>query len=117
MALVVPGLPAALHERDELVAHVDEAPRARGRATRTRTGGVQRERGVDIADLERDVIRPDQPGPPLHAEKHRLARMSTAGYSGTPLPRKLGIKRGQPPAVLVDPPEDSPPRSPGCRRR
>ena len=100
MALVVPRLPAALHESDELVAHVDE--RRAGRAAtqlEIEEAPVQRERGIEIADLERHVVYADQLRPRLHGLKHRLAGMSTAGYSGTPLPRKLGIARGQPPAV------------------
>ncbi len=106
MALVVSRLSAALHERDELVAHVDEGgPGHAAAQLEIEQTCVQRERGVDIGNLERHVIHPDQPGPPLHAEKHRLARMSTAGYSGTPLPRKLGIREGSR-LLLVDPPED-----------
>ena len=95
MALVVPRLPAALHESDELVAHVDE--RCAGRTAtqlEIEEAPVQRERGIEIADLERHVVYADQLRPRLHGLKHRLAGMSMAGYSGTPLPRKLGIGEG-----------------------
>ena len=68
VALVVGGLPPALHERDELVAHVDER-RARHAAAQLEReqAPVERQRGVDIGDLERHVVHADQPGPLLHA--------------------------------------------------
>ena len=57
MTLVVSRLPAALHERDELVAHVDEGgPGHAAAQLEIEQARVQRERGVDVADLERHVI-------------------------------------------------------------
>ena len=55
------GLGAAGRERDELVAHVEErhglAPTAQGEIEQA---AVEGERFVEVADLERDVVDPDQ---------------------------------------------------------
>ena len=78
MALVVGGLPPALHQRDELVAHVDEGrawnPSAQFEREQPR---IELERGLEVADLESHVVDSDQTRRALHA-----AKASTGG----PLP-------------------------------
>ena len=67
------GLLAALHQRDELVAHVDERRAGHAAAQlELEEAAVERQRGVEIADLERHVVHADQPRPSLHGRKHRL---------------------------------------------
>ncbi len=50
------------HQRDELVAHVDERHRGGAAPQRERPEQAlpERERLVDRADLERDVVDPDE---------------------------------------------------------
>ena len=62
VAVLVGRLRAPLRERDELVAHVDERHPVRAAAQRELEQlTVERERLVDVADLERDVIDPHEP--------------------------------------------------------
>jgi hypothetical protein len=50
-----------LHERDELVAHVDERRPRRATAEREREDPpVEGERLVDVVDFERDVVDADE---------------------------------------------------------
>ena len=66
--LVVGRLPAALHQRDELVAHVDEGGARDAAAQLEREDApVERQRGLEVADLEGHVVDSDQPRPSLHA--------------------------------------------------
>ncbi len=64
MACSVARLRPALHEREELVADVDE-----GGALRTASeleveqSAVEVECAVDVVDLERDVVDADEPRP------------------------------------------------------
>jgi hypothetical protein len=62
--VLVRRLRAALGQRDELVAHVDErhgvAAPAQGEFEQL---PVERERRLDVADLERDMVDPDQARP------------------------------------------------------
>src|SRR5207344_1653878 len=79
--------------------------RARDRALRARAAG-RRGRAGDArarAALARRVPAPR----PRHAGLRRLPVLAavSAGYSGTPLPAKLGIKPGQR-TMLVDAPRD-----------
>jgi hypothetical protein len=53
-----------LHQRDELVADVDERGAPLAAAQRqVEELPVELERGVDVADLERDVVDPDEAWP------------------------------------------------------
>ena len=62
MAVLVGRLGAPAREREELVAHVDERHPVRAAAQRELEQlTVERERLVDVADLERDVIDPHEP--------------------------------------------------------
>ena len=62
MAVLVGRLGAPSREREELVAHVDERHPVRAAAQRELEQlTVERERLVDVADLERDVIDPHEP--------------------------------------------------------
>ena len=58
---LVGRLRAALAEREELVAHVDEGhPRRPAAQLELEDPAVERRGLVDVADLERDVVHPDQ---------------------------------------------------------
>ena len=62
MAVLVGWLRAPAREREELVAHVDERHPVRAAAQRELEQlAVERERLVDVADLERDVVDPNKP--------------------------------------------------------
>jgi len=74
VALVVGGLPATLHQCDELVAHVDEGRTGRAAAQlECEQSPVQLQRGVQIADLESHMVHADQSGLRLHGAKARPA--------------------------------------------
>jgi hypothetical protein len=61
--MVVRFLPAALGERDELVGDVDEGHPARPAAEfQFEDAAVEVQRLLDIADLERDVVDPNETG-------------------------------------------------------
>ena len=62
--MVVPSLGAALAEREELVAHVEEGHAAHSSAElEGEEAAVERERFLEIADLESDVVDAQEPGP------------------------------------------------------
>ena len=63
MAVVVGGLTAWSAEREELVAHVDEGHVLPGAPAKVELEQrpVPLERRVDVPDLERDVVDPDEP--------------------------------------------------------
>ena len=61
MARAVGRLGAAFHQRDELVADLDERGAVHPAAQRDLEDLlVERERLVDVVDLERDVVDPDE---------------------------------------------------------
>ena len=63
MAPVVGRLRAALGERDELVAHLEERhPGDAAAQLELEDRAVELERRVEVADLERDVVDAEQPG-------------------------------------------------------
>ena len=64
MPRLVGRLRAPARDRDELVAHVDERHRAARAAAQLELEEppVPLERGVDVGDLERDVVDADEPG-------------------------------------------------------
>ena len=63
MAPVVGRLRAPLREREELVADVDERHPAGATAQlELEQPSVERQRGVDVTYLQRDVIDSDEPG-------------------------------------------------------
>ena len=63
MARVVGRLRPPLGERQELVAHVEERhPRDPAAELELEDRAVELERRVEVADLERDVVDPEQPG-------------------------------------------------------
>ena len=62
-AFVPAGLVSRLHEREELVAHVEEDAGIDAAAhVELEHGLVELERVVDVADGQRDVIDTDEPG-------------------------------------------------------
>jgi hypothetical protein len=65
VARLVRRLPPALREREELVAHVDERHRRPAPAQcELEDPAVEGECLVEVADLDRDVVDPDEPGHP-----------------------------------------------------
>jgi hypothetical protein len=61
MAVVVRRLPAALGERDELVAQVDERhPPGSSAQLEVEEAAVERKRLLDVAHLESDVVHAQQ---------------------------------------------------------
>ena len=63
VAVVVGRLPASLADREELVAQVDERhPRHAPAQLEVEEPRVELQRLVEVADLERDVVDPDQSG-------------------------------------------------------
>ena len=64
VAALVGTLAAALGDGQELVAEVEEAPcrGTRPRSSNVEQAAVELERGVEVADLERDVVDADQAG-------------------------------------------------------
>ena len=79
MAAVVGSLAAALGQRQELVAHVDERhPPGAAAQREVEQAAVELERLLDVADLERDVVDADQAG---HVRTVPFARWSSTGSS------------------------------------
>ena len=69
----------ALHQRDELVAHVDERRALHAAAQLEREEApIEGQRRVDVADLEGHVIHADQPRALLHGGKAMGARATAA---------------------------------------
>jgi hypothetical protein len=63
MPTVVGGLPAAFLQRQELIAKIDERHVVALAAQFEREQpAVERQRLIDVADLEGDVIEPDRTG-------------------------------------------------------
>jgi len=62
VARPVGRLRATVHERDELVADVHEGHAGRAAAQpEVEQTAVELERAVDVVDLQRDVVDPDEP--------------------------------------------------------
>jgi hypothetical protein len=68
VALCVGRLGAALGEREELVAQVDEGhPRHPSAQLDLEDAAIERERLVEVAHVECDVVDADRPGAFAHA--------------------------------------------------
>ena len=102
MAASSARLRAALGEREELVAHVEER-HARDPAAQLELERppVELERRLEVADLERDVVDPDQPrarhrwiltGPPGY-RTHRLAGIAAGSDDGEEVRMAEGATR------------------------
>ena len=64
MAVAARGPNRALHQRNELIAHVDKGrPRLSPSQREAENPPVEGERLLHIADFERDVIQPDKSWP------------------------------------------------------
>ena len=78
MAVAARGPNWALHQRDELIAHVDKGrPRLSPSQGKAEDPPVADERLLHIADLERDVIQPDKSRPSGGQGAHE--RLSSVG--------------------------------------
>ena len=105
VAAVVGRLAASLGDRDELIAHVDERhPGHAAAQLELEDLAVELERRVEVADLERDVVDPDEPGAVGHGrrcsrDRHRaVAGASPTSPTGASPPGTLGrmrCERGQ----------------------
>ena len=73
-------LRAALHQRNELVAHVDERhPSPAASQLELEESSVELERLVDVADLERDVVDADESGQSAPGSSRKSAPACSGG--------------------------------------
>ena len=80
MPVVVPLLRTPLCQREELVAHADEGHAGDARLhLDVEDAPVELERLVEVADLESDVIDPDQPGAVHHVPIVPASGLATTG--------------------------------------